>query len=387
MRPSALSTPALLVDRPRLDRNLDRMQATADANEVTLRPHIKTHKSVALARRQRRRGAKGLTVATVAEAETFVEAGCTDVRVAYPVTGRDKHERLQRLRDDATLSFTVDTVAGAEQAAAVYPADDPVDVLLEVDVGHGRCGVHWTHDTQAVRVARGIAETAELHLAGILTHAGQAYDGPSDDQTAAEALAQAARHERDRMLSVAATLADAAGTDATPDAFDISIGSTPTMAAFENAEHEGFRVTEVRPGNYVVHDAMQVALGAASLDDCALTVCTTVVSVQEKPDASPRAFVDAGKKVFTTDTGYGTDGYGTVLASAHDRQAHPRLRLAHLSEEHGWLDGVNSDHLSVGDRLQIVPNHACVTLNNQNQIHVVADDTIVDTWSVNARGG
>ena len=382
-----LSTPALLVDRARLEHNLDRMQATADANEVALRPHIKTHKSVALAQRQRERGAEGLTVATVREAEVFVDAGFTDVRIAYPVTGRDKHERLQRLRNDATLSFTVDTMAGAEQAASVYPADDPVDVLLEVDVGHGRCGVHWAHDTQAVRVARGIAEAQELRLAGILTHAGQAYNGPSDDQTEAEALAQAARHERDRMLSVAATLAEAERTGVRPSTFEISIGSTPTMAAFENAEHEGFRITEVRPGNYVVHDAMQVALGAAALDDCALTVCTTVVSVQEKPGASPRAFVDAGKKVFTTDTGYGTDGYGTVLASAHGMQAHPELRLAHLSEEHGWLEGVNPDHLSVGDRLYIVPNHACVTLNNQNQLHVVDDGTVVDTWSVNARGG
>ncbi len=387
MRPADLSTPALLVDRPRLDRNLDRMQATAEANNVALRPHIKTHKSVALARRQRARGAEGLTVATVAEAETFVEAGVSDVRVAYPVTGRDKHARLRHLRDDATLSFTVDTLAGAEQAAAAYPARAPVDVLLEVDVGHGRCGVHWSDNAQAVRVARAIAGAKELHLAGILTHAGQAYSGPADTQTEAEALAQSARHERDRMLSVAAALADAEGTGVTPDAFEISIGSTPTMAAFENAEHEGFRVTEIRPGNYVVHDAMQVALGAASLDACALTVCTTVVSVQEKPDGPARAFVDAGKKVFTTDTGYGTDGYGTVLAPTHSRQAHPELRLAHLSEEHGWLDGVHPDRLSVGDRLQIVPNHACVTFNNQNQIHVIDDDAVVDTWSIDARGG
>lgn len=382
-----LSTPALLVDRARLDRNLDRMQATADANNVTLRPHIKTHKSVALARRQHTRGAEGLTVATVQEAETFVEAGVDDVRVAYPVTGRDKHECLQALRPEATLSFTVDTVAGAEQAAAVYPATDPVDVLLEVDVGHGRCGVHWRNDAQAVRVARRIAEENSLHLAGILTHAGQAYHGPSEDETEVEALTRAAQHERDRMLSVASALHNAGVPGVAPTTFEISVGSTPTMSAFQNAEHDGFRVTEIRPGNYVVHDAMQVALGAAALEDCALTVLTTVVSVQEKPDGPARAFVDAGKKVFTTDTGYETDGYGTVLAPAQGMQAHPTLRLAHLSEEHGWLDGVHPDHLSVGDRLRIVPNHACVTINNQNRLHVVDQPTVVDTWPVDARGG
>ncbi|MFP4228627.1 MAG: alanine racemase [Salinivenus sp.] len=384
---SDLSTPALLVDRTRLHRNLDRMQATADANDVALRPHIKTHKSIALARRQRDRGAHGLTVATVDEAETFAEAGFEDIRVAYPVTGRDKHERLQALRDEATISFTVDTVIGAEQVAAVYPADDPVDVLLEVDVGHGRCGVHWTRDARAVRVARHIADQPSLHLSGILTHAGQAYDGPSDGETEAEALRRVARHERDRMLHVAATLHDAEGVDVRPDAFTISIGSTPSMAAFENAARDGFRITEIRPGNYVVHDAMQVALGAAALTDCALTVYTTVVSIQEKPDEPPRAFVDAGKKIFTTDTGYNTDGYGTVLADPQAMRPHSSLRLFHLSEEHGWLDGVNPDRLSVGDRLRIVPNHACVTINNQTRLHVIDGSTVVDTWPVDARGG
>jgi D-serine deaminase-like pyridoxal phosphate-dependent protein len=381
-----LSTPALLVHRDRLDRNLDRMQATADAHEVALRPHIKTHKSVALARRQRERGAEGLTVATVQEAETFVEAGFDDVRVAYPVTGRDKHERLQALRSEAALSFTVDTVAGTEQAAAVYPADDPVDVLLEVDVGHGRCGVHWTQTAQAERVARRIIEARSLHLAGILTHAGQAYNGPSDDETEAEALHRAAQHERDRMLSVAATLHDAGVPGVAPETFEVSVGSTPTMSAFQNAEQNGFRVTEIRPGNYVVHDAMQVALGAAALDDCALTVLTTVVSLQKKPGGPARAFVDAGKKIFTTDTGYGTDGYGTVLADIQGMQPVPNHRVAHLSEEHGWLEGVNPDHLSVGDRLPIIPNHACVTLNNRNRFHIVDGSAVIDTWTIDARG-
>ena len=92
-----LSTPSLLVEQPRLETNLAAMQKKADTNDVALRPHVKTHKSVAIARRQQQRGAEGLTVATVAEAETFVDAGFEDVRAAYPVTGRDKHERLQEI--------------------------------------------------------------------------------------------------------------------------------------------------------------------------------------------------------------------------------------------------------------------------------------------------
>ncbi|WP_263785717.1 D-TA family PLP-dependent enzyme [Salinibacter grassmerensis] len=382
-----LSTPSLLVEQSRLQDNLASMQGLADTNDVTLRPHVKTHKSVALARQQQQHGAEGLTVATVREAETFVEAGFDDVRVAYPVTGRDKHKRLQTLRGDATVSFTVDTVAGAEQASAVYEAaDDPVDVLMEVDVGHGRCGVHWSAPEAAVTLGHRIASLPGLRLTGLLTHAGQAYSGPSDDETEEKALHRAARHERDRMLSVASALSEAGVSGVTPNTFEVSVGSTPSMAAFENTERDGFRVTEIRPGNYVMHDAMQVALGAASLDDCALTVLTTVISTQTKPGDAARAFVDAGKKVFTTDTGHGTDGYGIALADAAAMRPHPGLHVDHLSEEHGWLTMAGDADLTVGDRLRIVPNHACVTVASQDTLHVVDGPSVVDAWSVNARG-
>ncbi|MFB6249717.1 MAG: alanine racemase [Salinibacter sp.] len=381
-----LATPSLLVEQGRLRRNLTRMQETADANDVALRPHVKTHKSVALARRQREQGAAGFTVATVDEAEAFVAAGAEDVRVAYPVTGRDKHERLAARRDRTRLSCTVDTAAGAEQAAAVHAVRDrPLGVLVEVDVGHGRCGVPWTDAAAAERLARRIVDLPGLRLVGLLTHAGQAYDGPTGDESEAGALRRAARHERDRMLAVAARLADAGVPGVVPGDFEISIGSTPSMAAFENAAREGFRVTEIRPGNYVVHDAMQVGLGAASLADCALTVLTTVVSVKERPDGPDRAFVDAGKKVFTTDTGYGTDGHGIVLRSAEPMIPHPDLRVARLSEEHGWLEGAGAAALTVGERLRIVPNHACVCIATQSTLYVVEGDDVVDTWTVAPR--
>jgi D-serine deaminase-like pyridoxal phosphate-dependent protein len=257
---------------------------------------------------------------------------------------------------------------------------------MEVDVGHGRCGVPWDHGEAAIHLARRIADLPSLRLAGILTHAGQAYDGPTGDETEEEALRRVAQEERDRMLHVAARLAHADVPGVEPDTFEISVGSTPSISAFENAERDGFRVTEIRPGNYVMHDAMQVALGAASLDDCALTVLTTVVSTQRTADGTQRAFVDAGKKVFTTDTGYGTDGYGVVLADAGTMTPASDLRLDRLSEEHGWLEIPPSSTLDVGDRLRIVPNHACVTVANHSALHLIEDDTVVDTWAVDATG-
>jgi D-serine deaminase-like pyridoxal phosphate-dependent protein len=383
---SALATPCLLVDQARLDANLVRMQERADAQTVALRPHAKTHKCVAIARRQRAQGAAGLTVATVAEAEAFVAAGASDVCVAFPVAGRDQHERLAALEDRAQLSCTVDTVAGAEQASAVHTRHDaPLNVLMEVDVGHGRCGVPWNAPEMAISLARRVAALPGLRLTGILTHAGQAYDGPRDGERPAEALRRVAQHERDRMLAVATRLAEADVPGVVPDDFTISIGSTPSMAAFENAERDGFRVTEIRPGNYVMHDAMQVALGAASFDDCALTVLTTVVSTREPPTGPPRAFVDAGKKILTTDTGAGTDGYGRVLADAGTMTPADGPRVVRLSEEHGWLEGPAAAALSVGDRLRLVPNHACVSVATQPRLYVVEEETPVDVWPVEGR--
>ncbi len=380
-----LSTPALLVDADRLSRNLDRMQAKADENDAALRPHGKTHKSPALARWQIDRGAIGLTVATLPEAEAFAEAGVGDIRVAYPVVGRERYERLLALTETATVSFTVDTEAGVRQASRFLDdAGTTMDVLLEVDVGHGRCGVPWDADEETIRLAEAIADAPGLDLAGILTHAGQAYHGPHDGESKADALRRAGREERDRMLEVAVRLAEAGCEGIDADTFEISIGSTPSLTHFENAERAGFRITEIRPGNYVFNDAMQVNLKSAELDDCALSVYTSVVSKRRDPSGTERVYVDAGKKVVTTDQGPGMDRYGTVLYNARYMRAHPHAVVTDLSEEHGWMRVPGGATFGVGDRLRIVPNHACVTVATQNALHVVDGDEVVETWDVAA---
>ena len=379
-----LPTPCLLVEKRRLERNMERMQAKAAANQVVLRPHAKTHKSVWIAERQRALGAKGVTVAKVGEAEVFVEAGFEDVRLAYPVVGPEKHERLLRLMDEAHLSFCVDTEVGAGTASAFYAAHDrEAEVLLEIDTGHGRCGVPW--DGDALELAQHIAALPGLKLTGILTHAGQSYRGPEEGETPKEALQRVSAVERDRILDVAMRLRAAEVVD-DPTHFDISIGSTPTMAAFENRGLDGFSITEIRPGNYVFYDAMQVALGAAALEDCALTVLTTVVSKRRGADGAERLYLDAGKKVLTTDTGYGTDGYGLLLYNAAAMRRHPHARLTGLSEEHGWVEVPGGATFGVGDRVRVVPNHACVTVGTQDELVLVDGDEVTRTLAVNARG-
>lgn len=385
MQIDELTTPAVLVDEKRLLANIQQMQAKADAQNVNLRPHVKTHKSVALARRQTEQGAQGITVATVDEAEIFVRAGFSDVRLAYSLVGKEKHKRLLALREQATVSFCVDTVEGARQASAVYEAAGQVaPVLLEVDTGHHRCGVLW-NSPQLVELGQEVNRLPGLQLVGVLTHAGQAYEGPKKGETKEEALNRAAREERSRILEAAKRLQDGeVVAGAAVETFEISIGSTPTMSRFSNTTQNGFSVTEIRPGNYIFNDAMQVGLGVTDLSNCALTVLTRVVS-KHREGTRDRIIVDAGTKVFSSDTGVDTSGHGVILYNAASMRVHPHAAMPRLSEEHGWVYVPGAATFHVGDTMRIVPNHACTTVGLQRQLHLVRDDTVVDTVAVDAR--
>ena len=381
-----LATPCLLIERRRLDNNLERMQARATAERVALRPHTKTHKCVAIARHQLGVGARGLTVAKPGEAEVFVEHDIEDVRVAYTVVGREKHERLRKLMDRARISFCVDTLEGARAASAVYAEQDKqAEVLLEIDVGYGRCGVRWD-DAALPAFAKQVAALPGLTLAGILTHEGHSYKGPHGDETKTEALRRVMTEARDRLLEAAVRLRDAGVPGAVPDTFEISIGSTPSMSVFENRTHHDFRITEIRPGNYVFYDAMQVGLGSAALADCALTAYTTVISKHRDRAGQERLFLDAGKKVFTSDTSPFTEGYGLLLYNPAEMVPLPHARITGLSEEHGWVQVRGGATLAVGDRVRVVPNHACVAVHTQDVVYLVDGDEVVHEWPVDARG-
>jgi D-serine deaminase-like pyridoxal phosphate-dependent protein len=381
-----LPTPCLLVERSRLRSNLQRMQKKADTNETMLRPHVKTHKSVALARMQIDGGARGITAAKVGEAETFVEAGIDDVRLAYTVVGEDKYQRLLDLMDRARISFCVETVEGALLASAFFESKGRVaDVLLEVNSGLNRCGVDPT-DSRSIDIAREVESLPGLRLIGILTHAGQAYNGPHDGETPQESLIRVSHHERNVMLAFAVRLREERISTVEPGQFEISVGSTPTMRYFENRELDGFKITEIRPGNYVFNDAMQVGLEVADLNECALTVLTTVISRHRDRNGHERLFVDAGKKVMTSDVGYRTDGFGTLLYNARVMERLPHAHVIGLSEEHGWIEVSGGSTFGVGDRIRLVPNHACTAVNTQDRFHLVDGEDVVDTLLVDARG-
>jgi D-serine deaminase-like pyridoxal phosphate-dependent protein len=355
----ALATPAIVVDLDVLERNIRRMAERARDARVRLRPHAKTHKCPEIGRLQREAGAWGLSLAKVGEAEVFVDAGFDDLFLAYPVVGVDKGRRLLELSDRARLAVGVDSVEGARSLAEPFrAAGRTLDVMLKVDVGYGRVGVL---PEQAPAVAARVAELPGLRLRGVFTHAGHGY--LADDRAGVEAIA---RLEGERLVEAAAGLR-AAGLPVD----DVSVGSTPTAAIAMGVAG----VTECRPGNYVFHDASQVALGTCAVEDCALTVLATVVSVP----GSDRAVVDAGSKTLSSDPlRPKPGGYGRVLGHAS--------RLEKLSEEHGVIAVAEGDAFRVGDRVRILPNHACVVANLHDRLVGVSGDRVETVLDVAARG-
>jgi D-serine deaminase-like pyridoxal phosphate-dependent protein len=356
-----------LIDRSRATANIQRIQAMANASGLRLRPHAKTHKSPTVARWQIDAGAVGICCAKIGEAEVFVAAGIGDVRLPYPVQPSNA-ARLLRLMDQATMSIIVDRLDVARGwSDAMQRAGRVLDVLVKVDVGFHRCGID--PGDRPLDFVRAVAEMPGLNLRGLLSHAGHGYHAASESE-----LQAIARSEADTLTSIRDRAA-AAGIGIE----ELSVGATPTLR-FSAADR---RLTELRPGNYVYFDRTQVALGAASLADCALTVMATVVS--KHPG---RIILDSGSKTLTNDQARGitaAPGMGAVL-TADGSAVDPSLTIERLSEEHATVRVDGETRLEPGDRVRIVPNHSCVVSNLVDAVHVVDGDRVVETIAVAARG-
>ena len=354
-----LATPAVVVDLDVLERNVSRMAARARAAGVRLRPHAKTHKCPEIGAMQLAAGARGLSLAKVGEAEVFAAAGFDDLFLAYPVVGEDKGRRLLELAEGARIAVGVDSVAGARTLAAPFSAAArSLEVMLKVDVGYGRVGVL---PEQALAVAREVAELPGLRLRGVFTHAGHGYGAETK-----AGVDDVARLEGERLVETAGRLREAG-----LPVEEVSVGSTPTAAVAMRVAG----VTECRPGNYVFHDASQVALGTCTPDDCALTIVATVVSVP----GPGRAVVDAGSKTLSSDPlRPRAQGYGRVLGRSS--------YLDKLSEEHGSIAVAEGESFRVGERVRILPNHACVVANLHDRLVGVSDGRVEAVLQVAARG-
>ncbi len=363
LRWADLDTPSLVIDREILDRNLREMQQLADRAGINLRPHIKTHKCSSLARKQVALGACGIAVAKLSEASVMIEAGLGDIQIANQIVGGHKISKLVELSERASLACAIDSLENAvELSEAFVQAGRKLSVLVEIDTGLHRCGL--ADQDEIGRLYAQASTLPGLSVRGIMTHAGHSYAAKNSEEVGATG-----RAEGEAMVLIAENLRGAGLVVEV-----VSVGSTPT--ARHSALVKG--VTELRVGNYVFNDLIQVALGTVPIERCALTVLTTVISV----GSDGRSVIDAGTKALTNETG----AHGNALVKGFGRTLQdPEVQVARLSEEHGIL-APGYREFRIGEQLQIIPNHACAVVNLFDQAALVDRSGAVEFLELDARG-
>ncbi|MDG3576577.1 D-TA family PLP-dependent enzyme [Rhizobium sp. YJ-22] len=348
---ATIDTPAVLVDLDIARSNIARFQAYADAHGIAVRPHIKTHKLPAIAEMQLAAGAIGITCQKVSEAEAMIAGSdaIRDVLITYNILGGEKLEHLKALAKKVKLRVVADNSTVVDGLSAAFAGEAaPLSVLVECNTGANRCGVATPEEADTLAAV--IDAAPGLVFGGLMTYP------PAGGEAGVE-----------RFMGAAKELIEARGI-AVPM---ITSGGTPSMMHAADAPV----TTEYRPGTYVYNDRSLVSRGVCGWEDCALTVLATVVSVP----APDRAIIDAGSKTLTSDL-LGLSGYGHVLGRDD-------IAIDQLSEEHGRLVSTGPIGLKVGDKLRIVPNHACVVTNMVDTLKITgAGHDGIETWPVAARG-
>jgi D-serine deaminase-like pyridoxal phosphate-dependent protein len=370
---SELTTPAAVIDRDILDRNCRTMSERMRGLGVRLRPHVKSHKTVEIARRQVAGHAAGVTVSTLPEARAMAEAGLIDITWAVPVPHPRIHEAVTLHRELSSRGGQLQVLVDHPVAVDALEAESRLQqailpVLLKVDCGYGRAGVDPGGE-EGPRLAHRIHRSQALSFRGVLTHGGHSYDARNRDE-----IASVAAQERHAVVGFAERLrADGLPVD------EVSLGSTPTMAVATDLAG----VTEARPGNYALFDVFQARIGSCELAEVALSVLVSVIGVYP---SRGQLLVDGGALAFSKDPGAEHvdpgGGFGVVLGMHGGVLP---LKLASLSQEHGkmtvlgdpaWLGGV-----SPGDRLRVLPNHCCLVTALHPTLQVVAGGEVVDSWT------
>jgi D-serine deaminase-like pyridoxal phosphate-dependent protein len=349
-----IDTPALLIDLDSMDFNIDTMAGFFLTTQSKLRPHFKTHKTPVIAHMQLQAGAIGMTCAKVGEAEVLVNAGIRDILIANQVVGPEKIARLASLARQARMTVAVDNEENIrELSAGSQNYGSLIHVVIEIDVGLGRCGV--SPGERAVELARFISGIPGLAFVGLLGYEGQAVF-INDLHSRREAVNQAMQ----KLITTADLLRQSGFAVEI-----ISAGGTGTYDLTGN--YPG--ITEVEAGSYVLMDTCYRQLGLPFR--CALKLLATVISTP----ARERAIIDTGLKALTSD-----HGLPEVCSPAG-------ARLVNLNEEHGIL-AVDTDQLElkVGEKVEIIPSHVCTTVNLHEVFYAIRGHRLVATWPISGRG-
>lgn len=366
-----LETPCLVLDADRMERNIARLRERLAPLNVTLRPHLKTAKSVEIAQRVMATPQGPATVSTLKEAEFFAAAGVRDIIYAVGIAPWKLAKVIALRRQGVDLAVVLDTVEQAQAvAAASREAGYPIPALIEIDCDGHRSGVLPADRDRLVAIGRALVEGGQLR--GVLTHAGGSYAARGEEE-----LLRRAEEERASVVE-AATILRNAGLPCPV----VSVGSTPT--AHHAVDLTG--VTEVRAGVFVFFDLVMAGVGICKIEDIALSVLATVIGHQREKGW---ILIDAGWMAMSQDRGTAkqavNQGYGVVCHSSG--QPYDDLILADANQEHGIImvrpgtDRALPD-LKIGDRVRILPNHACATGAQHRSYHVVhsASDIVHGEW-------
>ncbi|TYB42263.1 alanine racemase [Actinomadura chibensis] len=352
-------TPFLALHHPRLLANIGDVAARVAGHGGRSTPHQKTHKSAEIAKAQVAAGATRATVATAAEAGLAFDAGFGSVLVAYPPVPGERTRALAALTERGRVAVTC---SRPEHVGALAATGADFDVYWEIDSGTKRLGTAPGRATADAVAASAFG--ARVRLRGLMTFAGHAYAA-----TGAAGLAAVRDQQDDALESTREALAERGLAGRGAEAPVLSVGVTPL------ARLESGRADEYRYGNYVFYDATQVALGGPAAAECALAVVSTVVDVP----APDRLVLDAGSKSLPAERMTPlTPGFGLV-------DGHPGIVIEKLYEEHGLAGSAEPHGLAPGDRVAVVPNHACTAVNLFTQYAVYDGTSFVDTWPIRAR--
>ena len=366
-----LDTPAALIDVPRMQLNIRRMQERMDSLGVRFRPHVKTSKCTPVAQAQEAAGACGITVSTLKEAAHFLAAGFTDILYAVGIAPGKLAQVLQLRQQGCDLKIITDNLVSAQAIVSFGQANNAVfEVWIEIDCDGHRSGIKPDDSAALLAVAR-VLEDGGMRLGGVLTHAGSSYE--LDTPQALEAMAE---QERSGCVRAAQRLRTAG--IACPG---VSVGSTPTSLSAKNLDG----VSEVRAGVYVFFDLVMHNVGVCRIDDIALSVLTTVIGHQVEKGW---AIVDAGWMAMSRDRGTSKQkrdfGFGQVCAV--DGTVLPGYVMSGANQEHGIVsregavDSAIATRFPVGTQLRLLPNHACATGAQFPCYYALGDDPQIEVW-------
>lgn len=361
-----INTPAFLVDHTIVQRNCDAMRNKAQRSNVVFRPHVKTHKTIEVARMQFGSPAGPITVSTLAEAEFFAQHGFDDITYAVPISPAKFDRAAALARQIKRLNLLLDNTETLKALDEFHIAQGTVfDVFLKVDSGYHRAGVD-PDSPDSIRLAADMANSKAVRFRGLLTHAGHSYNSKNQEE-----ICKVAVQERESVTRLRGRIPQ-------PGAAHLlrSIGSTPTASVVE----EFADADEVRPGNYVFYDAFQARIGSCTLSQCAVSVLATVIGNYPRHG---HLLVDAGALAFSKDPGPDhidrECGFGVVCDL--DLKRLP-MKLIGLSQEHGKIQAEPSvlEHYPLGTRVRIIPNHSCLTAAMFDSYQVVQQGRVGSQW-------